>query len=102
MVGGIQLRLFAAVIGISLTAVAVPRVSGQGLQNVLRAQSRVFPTVGPGVAAIKRDSSGRYFILAEPASVISIFDATGKRLDQFPNANSGGATIRYEIGRAHV
>jgi hypothetical protein len=97
MVGGIQLRLFAAAIGISLAAVAVPRVSGQGLQNVLRAQSRVFPTVGPGVAAIKRDSSGRYFVLAEPASIISIFDATGKRLDQFPNANSHGATIRYAV-----
>jgi hypothetical protein len=97
MVGGIQLRLFAAVIGASLMAVAVPRVSGQGLQNVLRAQSRAFPAVGPGVAAVKRDSSGRYFILAEPASVISIFDATGKRLDQFPNANSHGATIRYAV-----
>lgn len=97
MVGRIQLRLLAAVIVVALTAVAVPRVSGQGLQNVLRAQSRVFPTVGPGVAAIKRDSSGRYFILAEPASVISVFDAAGKHLDQFPNANSHGATIRYAV-----
>jgi hypothetical protein len=97
MVGGLQLRLFAAVIGISFMAVAAPRVSAQGLQNVLRPQSRVFSTVGPGVAAIRRDSSGRYFILAEPASVISIFDATGKRIDQFPNANSHGATIRYAV-----
>ncbi len=55
MVGGIQLRLLAAVTVISLMAVA------------------------------------------EPASVISIFDATGKRLDQFPNANSHGATIRYAV-----
>jgi len=46
---------------------------------------------------MKRDSSGRYFILAEPASAILIFDAAGKRIDRFPNANSRGATIRYAV-----
>jgi hypothetical protein len=97
MVGGKELGLFAATIAVVFTAIAVPCVSGQGLQNVLRARGRVFPTVGPGVAAVKRDSSGRYFILAEPASIISIFDATGKRIAQFPNANSHGATIRYAV-----
>jgi len=97
MLGGYQLRRFAVTVAIVLTAFAVPRVSAQGLQNVLRARARVFPTVGPGVAAVKRDSSGRYFILAEPASVISIFDGTGKRIDQFPNVNSHGATIRYAV-----
>ncbi len=97
MLGGYQLRRFAVTIAVVFTALAVPGVSAQGLQNVLRARARVFPTVGPGVAAVKRDSSGRYFILAEPASVISIFDRTGKRVDQFPNVNSHGATIRYAV-----
>ncbi|MGD1212252.1 MAG: hypothetical protein ABR973_12960 [Candidatus Acidiferrales bacterium] len=46
---------------------------------------------------MKRDSSGRYFILAEPASAILIFDAAGRRIDQFPNANSHGASIRYAV-----
>src|ERR1700723_173194 len=94
----IQLRPLALAIAVVYTAIVAPYAAGQGLQNVLRAQSRVFPTVGPGVAAIRRDSSGRYFILAEPASVVSIFDSTGKRVDQFPNANSHGATIRYAVG----
>jgi hypothetical protein len=97
MVGGRQLRLFAATIAVVFTAVVVPHVSGQGLQNVLRPRGRVFPNVGPGIAAIKRDSNGRYFILAEPASVISVFDASGKRVDQIPNANSHGATIHYAV-----
>jgi len=97
MLGGKQLWLSAVTIAVAFTALAVPRVSAQGLQNVLRARARVFPAVGPGVAAVKRDSSGRYFILAEPASTISIFDGTGKRIDQFPNANSHGATIRYAV-----
>ena len=94
----IELRPLAIAIAVLYTAIIPPCAAGQGIQNVLRAQSRVFPTVGPGVAAIRRDSSGRYFILAEPASVISIFDSTGKRIDQFPNANSHGATIRYAVG----
>jgi hypothetical protein len=94
----IQLRPLALAIAVAYTAIVAPYAAAQGLQNVLRAQARVFPTVGPGVAAIRRDSSGRYFILAEPASVISIFDSTGKRVDQFPNANSHGATIRYAVG----
>jgi hypothetical protein len=97
MVGCRELRLFAVAIAVVFAAVAAPCVPGQGLENVLRARARVFPAIGPGVAAVKRDSSGRYFILAEPASTISIFDASGKRLDQFPNANSHGATIRYAV-----
>jgi hypothetical protein len=97
MVCPVQFRPFALAIVVVITAIVAPCAAGQGIQNVLRAQGRVFPTVGPGVAAIKRDSSGRYFILAEPASVISIFDSTGKRVDQFPNANSHGATIRYAV-----
>jgi len=97
MVGGKRLRLLAATIALASTAITVPCISAQGIQNVLRARARVFPAVGPGIAAIKRDSSGRYFILAEPASVISIFDSAGKRIDQFPNGNSHGATIRYAV-----
>jgi len=83
--------------GIAVVLALAPCVSGQGLQNVLRARARVFSAVGPGVTALKRDASGRYFILAEPASAIFIFDAAGERLGQFPNANSHGATIRYAV-----
>jgi hypothetical protein len=74
-----------------------PRSSAQGLHNILRAQDRMFPAVGPGVQAIKSDSAGHYYVLAEPATSILIYNATGKLLGQIPNANSGGTTIRYAV-----
>ena len=55
----------------------------------------MFPEIGPGVAAIKSDASGRYYVLAEPATAISIFQADGKRIGAIPNANSHGAKIVY-------
>jgi hypothetical protein len=79
-------------------AIALPqRTLGQGMQTTLHAGPRVFPSIGPGVAAIKRDSAGRYFILAQPATTISVYDSTGKLVGQIPNANSRGATIHYAV-----
>lgn len=74
-----------------------PRSSAQGLHNILRAQDRVFPAVGPGVQALRSDSAGHYYILAEPATAILIYNAAGKLLGQIPNANSHGSTIRYAV-----
>ncbi len=67
------------------------------MQTTLHAGSRVFPSVGPGVAAIKRDSAGRYFILSQPATAISIYDLTGKLVGQIPNAKSRDETIHYAV-----
>jgi len=78
-------------------AVLLP-VSGQGMQYVLHSRARLFSDVGPGVSALKRDAAGHYYILAEPASTVLIFDSAGRRVGQIPNANSGGATIRYAVG----
>jgi hypothetical protein len=61
----------------------------------LLARGRVFPPVGAGVSVIKKDSAGRYYILAAPAKSIAIFQADGKRVGQIPNQNSHGATIAY-------
>src|SRR5271163_1233055 len=71
--------------------------SAQGLRTVIESHSKTFPDAGGGVSAIKRDSSGRYFILAKPESLISIYDSEGNRITQIPNANSNGATIRYAV-----
>ncbi len=76
----------------------VPGASAQGMQSTLRADARVFPSIGPGVTDLKRDSRGRYYVLAEPATRISIYDAAGKLLGQIPNANSRGVTIGYAVG----
>jgi len=85
------------VVAVILCQAAAPRSSAQGLHNILRAQDRVFPAVGPGVEALKRDSTGRYYILAEPATSILVYNAAGKLLGQIPNANSRGAAIRYAV-----
>jgi len=71
--------------------------SAQGLRSVITSQDKVFPAVGAGVTAIKRDSAGRYYILAKPESVISVYGADGNLVDRFPNAKSKGATIRYAV-----
>jgi hypothetical protein len=67
----------------------------QGFSRELLARARVFPGIGPGVAAIKSDSSGRYYVLADPATAISVFQSDGKRIGEIPNANSRGTKIAY-------
>jgi hypothetical protein len=86
----------AIVLGLLLASLSLP-VKGQGIRSVVEPRARVFPSVGPGVAALKRDSAGRYYILAKPATVISIYDPAGSLIGQIPNANSHGAVIRYAV-----
>lgn len=76
---------------------ALPPAAAQGLHNILHAQARVFPAVGPGVEALNRDSSGHYYILAEPATSVLIYNAAGTLVGHIPNANSRGATIGYAV-----
>src|SRR5580658_4376284 len=61
----------------------------------LLARGRVFPQIGAGVSVIRKDSAGRYYILAAPAKSIAVYQADGKRVGQIPNQNSHGATIAY-------
>jgi hypothetical protein len=88
------------IFGLAVIFAAVPSArpaAAQGMENVLHAKARLFPAVGPGLSVLKRDSAGRYYILAEPATTVLIYDATGKPAGQIPNANSHGATIRYAV-----
>ncbi len=67
----------------------------QEFSRELLARARVFPEIGPGVVAIKSDSAGRYYVLADPANTISVYQADGKLIGRIPNANSRGAKIVY-------
>jgi hypothetical protein len=67
----------------------------QEFSRDLLARSRVFPEIGPGVVSIKSNSAGRYYVLANPASAIAIYQVDGKRTGQIPNANSRGVKIVY-------
>ena len=86
----------AVVLGLLLASVSQP-VKGQQIRSIIEPRARVFPSIGAGVAAMKRDSAGRYYILAKPASVISIYNAEGSPIGKIPNAHSHGATIRYAV-----
>ncbi len=93
-----QLAVSFAVIAVVSAWNLFPVLAAQQSREIVReivARSRVFPEVGPGVRALKRDSSGRYYVLAEPATVISVYGAAGKRVGQIPNANSGDTKIVY-------
>lgn len=91
-------------LGVSL-AVLILAAAGSNLspaagqeENFARqilARARVFPEIGPGVAALKRDSAGRYYVLAAPAKAVAVYGADGTRAGQIPNANSRGAKIVY-------
>lgn len=85
-----------AVLGLLLASLPQP-ARAQSLRSVVEPRARVFPSVGPGVMALKRDSAGHYYILAKPATVISIYDSSGNPIGRIPNANSNGAVIRYAV-----
>lgn len=69
--------------------------SSPEVEREIQATGRVFPEIGPAVNALKRDASGLYYILAAPASVISVYGDDGKRRASIPNDNSKGAKIVY-------
>ena len=54
------------------------------VQTELLARARVFPEVGPGVRALKRDPAGRYCVLAAPGAAVLLFNAAGQRVGQIP------------------
>jgi hypothetical protein len=71
-------------------------IGAQGLRTVIESHKRVFPDVGAGVAALKRGSDDRYYILARPATTISVYSADGNLIGHIPNAASG-PVIRYAV-----
>jgi hypothetical protein len=94
MVSGTRTLSFGVAV-LFLLLVCLNFASAQGLQSVLHSTSRVLPSVGLGIAGLKADGTGHYYVLAQPATQISIYDRTGNRVGQIPNANSHGAVIHY-------
>jgi hypothetical protein len=70
--------------------------TARGQDTAAASSARVFPQVGPDLKAIKRDPSGRYYILAKPANVIWIFASNGQVIGKIPEKASLGA-IRYAV-----
>jgi hypothetical protein len=91
--------LFVMAASRSLTAPAWPGIlRAQNIEVALTARARVFADVGPGLAALKRDAAGQYYILAAPGKFAAIYSAEGKRVGQMPEAGaSGRAAIVYAV-----
>lgn len=73
------------------------RANAQGFVNAVQSRARVFPEINSGVAAMKRDSARRYYVLATPPNVIWIFNPEGKRIGQIPRAGAEGVKIQYAV-----
>ncbi len=81
-----------------LAGFIAPRpANAQGFVNVVRSRARVLPEINSGVTAMKRDSAGRYYVLATPPNVIWIFSPQGTRIGQIPRASAGSAKIQYAV-----
>jgi hypothetical protein len=52
----------------------------------LTARARVLPGVGAGVKALRRDASGRYYVLGSAGNSVSIYAADGKPAGQVPKS----------------
>src|SRR5246500_3379086 len=83
----IHFGAFAALTLFVLATVYLAPAEGQNAPLEIRARARVFPEVGAGLIAIKRDAAGPYYVVASPASTVQIFSTDGKRIGQIPSAS---------------
>ena len=89
------LSLILALAALACWGARPAQAQDQAFARDIAARGRVFPEVGPGISAIKRDAAGRYYVLAAPATAVLIYGADGNRAGQIPNANSKSARIVY-------
>ena len=50
------------------------------VDDQLMARRRVFPSIGPGLRALRHGHDGKYYLLASPNVGIVVFDSKEKRL----------------------
>jgi hypothetical protein len=81
-----QLGASALCVLFIFAAVCLLPSAGQSSEPEIRARARVFPDVGPGLIGIKHDATGRYYVVASPASTVLILSADGKRIGEIPSA----------------
>src|SRR6266849_4462010 len=69
--------------------------AAQQYEQEINARARIFPDVGRGVRAIKRDGAGRYYILTAPGPAIGVYRADGTRVGQIPEASAKESAIVF-------
>ncbi|MGD0403114.1 MAG: hypothetical protein ABSB66_07945 [Candidatus Acidiferrales bacterium] len=85
-------------IALFVTGFAIPYpANAQGFVSAVQSHKRVFPEITSGVTAMKRDSAGRYYVLATPPNVIWIYSPQGKRIGQIPRVGAETGKIQYAV-----
>gem|GEM_PF-703296 len=71
------------------------RTRAQDMETEITATARVFPDVGPGIRAIKRDAHGRYYFLSTVDHSVRVYRVDNSYLGKIPRAPSRAASIVY-------
>jgi hypothetical protein len=69
-----------AVAGALLPVAGALWAGASEIDDDLMASHRIFPSIGPGLRALRHSANGNYYVLASPAVGVAIFDAQGKQL----------------------
>lgn len=62
-------------------------------EREITARAHLFPDVGPGIKAMKRDSQGRYYFLSTVDHAVRVYTSDNTFLGQIPRVDSGRAAI---------
>ena len=81
--------------------IALFSLGASQVDDQLTARRRVFPSVGPGLRAIRHDANGKYYLLVSPSTGVVVFDSHGKQLaaigaaalDSAANKSAGSAVM---------
>lgn len=76
---------------------ASPRVlqAQEQIEDEITATARLFPDIGAGIRAIKRDAHGHYYFLSTVDHSVRIYSADNTFVGQIPRSDSGPAAIEY-------
>lgn len=87
--------VWVAALAVSLAGITPVPSAGQNLHNMVSSEGRVFPQVSGGIIAMREDSAGRFYVLANPGHTLQIFDANGAKVGEIPRPGSSVQQFGY-------
>jgi hypothetical protein len=82
-------KFLAAVAPVCLLGAALVSSSSE-VDDQLMAKRRVFPSIGPGLRALRHGQDGKYYLLASPGAGVVVFDSAEKQLTVVGAADASG------------
>ncbi|MGH9727806.1 MAG: hypothetical protein ACRD4V_04355 [Candidatus Acidiferrales bacterium] len=77
-----------------LFAPAISRAQDD-MEIEITARAHLFPDVGPGIKAVRRDAAGRYYFLSTVDPAVRVYTTDNTFLGQIPTDATGAAAIVY-------